>query len=360
MPLFRRESPEERQQKEAAQAAAAQQAQIQARSLQALQAGGLPIRAQERIAQIRAGAGQPSPFSSDLSVDELLLIRQTGYEPIGLVAGSSVYHIGWNRWTYTGELDAQTRALYDAVRLALDRLRQEAQGIGAVGVVGVRLELKRPAWGESLVEVIVLGTALRARGAGPAAEPFLSGLSAQEFWSLLRAGCRPVGLAFGNSTYYVYTNWRASQQNWSWYNQEVERYSQGLREAQAAAFGRMHATGASLQATGIVGVHIAHTLHRLPYDDDDALDDYVVEYISWGTAIREAPTDPRIDRPAMVLDLEDARRTPRITLGSVSVVPVAGAEPPATAQPERGGVVEGAGGLLEVGATLGEIFDSFS
>jgi uncharacterized protein YbjQ (UPF0145 family) len=326
MPLFHRESAEDRSQKDAARAAAAQEAEVQERSLQALRAGGLPVRAQERVAQLRAAAGQSLLFTGDLSSNELLLIRQTGYEALGLVAGSSVYHIGWNRWTYTGELDAQTRALGDAARLATDRLRQEAQGMGAVGVVGVRLEIKRPDWGERLVEVIAMGTALRVSGAGPAAEPFLSALSAQEFYNLLRAGSRPLGLAFGNCTYYVYTNWRAARQNLSWYNQEVERYSVALRAAQGAAFGRMQAAGARLQADGIVGVNIAHTLHRIPYgngDDDQASDDYVVEYIAWGTAIREAPAQSHVVRPSMALDLEDARRTSRITVGTQAVMPVA-------------------------------------
>src|SRR6202011_225248 len=102
-------------------------------------------------------------------------------------------------------------------------------------------------------------------GAGPAAEPFLSGLDAQDFWSLLRAGCRPLGLAFGNCSYYVYTDWRTVRQNRSWYNQEVQWYSRALRQAQDGAFRRMHAAGASVQAHGVVGVQIPHTLHRIPY-----------------------------------------------------------------------------------------------
>lgn len=320
MPLFHRETAEDRLRREAA----ARDAETQARSLQALQGGGLPLRAQERSAQVRAAADRPSPFSSDLSVDEMLLLRQSGYEPLGLAMGSSVYHIGWNRWTATGEMQAQTHALQEAVRLAADRLRQEAQGMGAVGVVGARLEIRRPGWGESLVEVVVLGTAIRVRAAGPAAVPFLSGLSAQEFWSLLRAGSRPVGLAFGNCSFYIYTNWRAAWQNMSWYNQEVERYSLALRQAQGAAFSRLHAAAAGAHADGIVGVRIRHTLHPIPYGDDDNRQyDYVVEYVAWGTAIREAPAEPPSLQPAIAVNLEDARRTPRLTIGAVDVLPIA-------------------------------------
>src|SRR5271166_1853666 len=101
MPLFHRESPEERQRKERAQQEAALAASLDERSRNALAAGGIPVRAQERIAAIRGASGNIPIFSSDLSVDELALVHQTGYEPLALVAGSSVFHIGWNRWTLT-------------------------------------------------------------------------------------------------------------------------------------------------------------------------------------------------------------------------------------------------------------------
>jgi uncharacterized protein YbjQ (UPF0145 family) len=323
MPFFHRESPEEKQQKEAERAAADLDAQLQERSRQALAAGGLPVRAQERVARIHdalsTGAGVPL-FSSDLSVNELLLTRQTGYEPVGLVAGSCIYQIGWNRWTFTGELDAQTTSMFNAGNLAIDRLRQEAKGMGALGVVGVRLEIRRPEWGERLIEVVALGTAIRSSGGAAAPEPFISGLSAQEYCSLLRIGSRPAGLAFGNSTYYIYTDWQAARQNMSWSNQEVVKYSQSLQEAQRYAFGRVRARAEAFGAHGIVGAHIEHTLHRIPYSDDDGNDDarsdYVVEYIAWGTAIVEAPVEARMERPSMVLKLEDLARSPRSTAGS--------------------------------------------
>jgi uncharacterized protein YbjQ (UPF0145 family) len=138
----------------------------------------------------------------------------------------------------------------------------------------------------------------------------------------LKAGSRPAGLAFGNSTYYVYTNWQDARQNMSWYNQEVAKYSQSVREAQRNAFGRMHARAQALGGHGIVGVHIDHTLHRIPYEDSDgdtneARADYIVEYVAWGTVIIEAPADVQMPRPSMVLNLEDLARTARSTPGSV-------------------------------------------
>ena len=40
-------------------------------------------------------------FTSDLSVNEFLLVKEAGFDPLGLVVGSSIYHIGFQaaRWT---------------------------------------------------------------------------------------------------------------------------------------------------------------------------------------------------------------------------------------------------------------------
>ena len=40
------------------------------------------------------GAEPRGPVHLDLSVNEFLLVKQAGFEPLGLVVGSSIYHIG--------------------------------------------------------------------------------------------------------------------------------------------------------------------------------------------------------------------------------------------------------------------------
>ena len=50
----------------------------------------------DRLASRRRGRARPATiFTSDLSVNELALLGQAGYEPLGQVMGSSVYHVGW-------------------------------------------------------------------------------------------------------------------------------------------------------------------------------------------------------------------------------------------------------------------------
>src|ERR1700712_5682324 len=87
----------------------------------------------QRLAELRDGL-----FTSDLSVDEFLLLRQNGFTPLGMVMGSSVYHTGIQpgRWKQSFELDTMSRAMHDARALAMSRMRAEAESLGADGFVG--------------------------------------------------------------------------------------------------------------------------------------------------------------------------------------------------------------------------------
>ena len=52
---------------------------------------GLTEHGQERIAELRSD----HLFTSDLSVNEFLLVKEAGFEPLGFVVGSCIYHIGF-------------------------------------------------------------------------------------------------------------------------------------------------------------------------------------------------------------------------------------------------------------------------
>src|ERR1700736_5482238 len=112
----------------------------------------IPEHARERLASMRAGAGKAGLFTSDLSVNEFLLVKQAGFDPVGLVLGSSIFHIGFQmgRWSKNQELDVLTQAMYQARELAMSRMEAEADALGADGIIGVRLEVNRHEWGEHL------------------------------------------------------------------------------------------------------------------------------------------------------------------------------------------------------------------
>ena len=89
------------------------------------QGGDLPTHARERLNIMRGDATHHSLFTSDLSVNEFLLVREAGFDPVGLVVGSSIYHIGYQRanWTQNQEMVVLTQAMYHARELAMTLLK---------------------------------------------------------------------------------------------------------------------------------------------------------------------------------------------------------------------------------------------
>ncbi len=109
------------------------------------QQNDLPDKAKERLNKMRGDAYHKSLFTSDLSVNEFLLAREAGFDPLGLVVGSSIYHIGWRMpaLSVSREMEVSTQAMYHARELAMTRMEEEADMLGADGVVWVRLKIGR-------------------------------------------------------------------------------------------------------------------------------------------------------------------------------------------------------------------------
>ena len=150
---------------------------------------GVPAEGRARLEQNKQGL-----FTSDLSVNEFLLITQAGFDPLGLVVGRSIYHIGLqvSNPRRSQEMTVLSQAMYDARQLAMTRMEEEADQLGADGIVGVRLEVGRYEWGQHMAEFIAIGTAVRHRDGvlhrAPNGRPFTSDLSGQDFWTF----CAPA------------------------------------------------------------------------------------------------------------------------------------------------------------------------
>jgi uncharacterized protein YbjQ (UPF0145 family) len=240
-------------------------------------------------------------FTSDLSVNEFLLVKEAGFEPLGLVLGSSIYHIGIQLASYNQnqELGVLTQAMYHARELAMTRMEEEADQLGADGVVGVRLDIGRYEWGADLAEFIAIGTAVKHRGGelhrAPNGRPFTSDLSGQDFSTLLRSGYRPVGLVMGNCVYHVaHQGLRASWKQMG-RNQEMPLYTQALYEARELAMERMQTEATELQSAGIAGVQLLQKSH--------GWGSHVIEFFAVGNGIIPVSGEHEIEKPALVLPL---------------------------------------------------------
>ena len=231
------------------------------------------------------------------------MVKKAGFEPLGLVIGSSIYHVGYQQGLYTQnmEMGVLSQAMYQARELAMSRMEAEADVLGADGIVGVRLEVGRYEWGESLAEFIAVGTAVRSRDGQSHRtvhnKPFTSDLSGQDFYVLRTMGYRPVGLVMGSCVYHVaHLGFR---QAWKTMNQNIEmpNFTQALYDARELAMARMQWEASQLGAEGVVGVNVKEQSH--------GWESHIIEYFSVGTAIVAATPlvddSPGLPAPAMTL-----------------------------------------------------------
>jgi len=275
---------------------APQQASYEAGSL-----AGIPASGRERIQRMKQEVARGF-FTSDLSVNEFLLVKQSGFEPLGLVLGSSIYHIGYQQasWNQNQEMGVLTQAMYHARELAMTRMEEEADQLGADGVVGVRLDIGRYEWGADLAEFIAVGTAVKHAGGelhrAPNGRPFTSDMSGQDFATLLRAGYRPAGLVMGNCVYHVARQGMLASLKQVGRNVEMPNFTQALYEARELAMERMQKEADELQSEGIVGAQIIERSH--------GWGSHVIEFFALGTAVVSTSSEHEIEKPALVLPLQ--------------------------------------------------------
>ena len=266
----------------------------------------LPKHALERLQGLRDEGSHKGVFTSDLSVNEYLLVREAGFEPVSLVMGSCIYHIGMQRgkWKQNMEMEVLTQAMYEARELAMKRMEEEAVDAGADGVVGVQLKVNRHEWGEGdIAEFVAIGTAVVARDKTidyktNHGKPFTSDLSGQDFWTLLNAGYRPLSLTMGTCVYHVAHQSMFQTMGNTGQNVELTNFTQALYDARELAMERMQKEAQEEKAEGVVGVHINEGSY--------GWGSHVIEYFAVGTSVMPVSSEHHIKTPELVLSLNDS------------------------------------------------------
>jgi len=239
---------------------------------------GVPDAGRARLEQNKRGL-----FTSDLSVAEFLLVKEAGFDPLGLVVGSSIFHIGFQQssWKVSEEMKVLSEAMYSARELAMTRMEEEADQLGADGFIAIGTAIKHRE-GEELHRA-------------PNGRPFTSDLSGQDFWTLLRSGHRPVGLVMGSCVYHVAHRGMFQSMKQAGQNVELPNFTQALYDARELAMERMQAEAEAVKAEGIVGVQLTEGSH--------GWGSHVIEFFAVGTAIVPYGEDHQIQAPTTVLDL---------------------------------------------------------
>jgi uncharacterized protein YbjQ (UPF0145 family) len=246
----------------------------------------LPPAARERL----AGQRETHSWGSTLAVSEFAAISKVGFEPVGQVLGAAVYNIGdagdeecpYGLAVYRHEgspayrppgsaprlVQAQppptgaaaigsarplVSVLYQARRAAIGRMTTECAALGALGVIGVRLEVGPFGDDEDILEFRALGTAIRAPGVVSRAQPLASDLSGQDFTKLVAHGWIPVGLALGVAVGYRHDDWLTKgQTRWTAGNVEVDGYSYLVRQMRSDARNELELDLVRMGADGVV------------------------------------------------------------------------------------------------------------
>lgn len=332
----------------------------QEEAMSALQGGQLHPRAKERIDRQKA-VGQKF-FSSDLSVREYLLCRESGFRAVGQVMGSCFYNVSLTGTTggslgivqsegnpdkffsnnfrgmrqTSGELNAITEAQLRARRLAVDRMLLEAHAMGAHGVIGVKVNTSNFDFTTRLTEFTAIGTAITVPGFENRGTTFTSDLNGQEFWQLYNAGYAPRELSFGVCSYYVKCDPQTRQmidptlvdflKGRSSNNQEIVPFTQGFYEARNLAMSRLTSDAMAVKADGLVSMSVDYNVQTIQYEvSNKTFHDLVVHFIATGTSIAKdherSEASKGIAKPKLQLTLAGSRSLMDVGIAGSSYVP---------------------------------------
>ena len=294
-----------------------------AASLARVLKGGIPTRAEERLAD-EAGPSRKL-FTSDLSVSEFLLAKDAGCEPIAQLMGSSIYHVGQipDYKGKTAEISIISDAHRESRRLALGRLWQEATLVGADAVVGAQLRERMITMGArgkggddggEVIEFTVVGTAVRApQLTHPPGQPVVTDLSGQDLWALVQDGWEPCGFFFDFCKYH---GWHVTSGGGG--AGEVTAANDCVETARKLVMDRILEQARQASAEFVVGSDLSIEVSEVPCGYGGCkLDDLDVNVSWFGTGIRKIPgwTTPTFDLPPRMLSMMSVGKRKDTSLG---------------------------------------------
>jgi uncharacterized protein YbjQ (UPF0145 family) len=257
-----------------------------------------------------AGARSRGTWGSVLSSQEFAAIGGVGFAPVGQVFGAAVYAAGSasgyacpgaprssggvppagpaapaRARSDPGVFGPLVEAMYQARRVAVDRMTAECAALGGHGVVGV--DLSSGSFFLGGLEFTAIGTAVRAPDAARRPRtPFTCAVSGQEFAKLIMAGWVPAGLALGISIGSRHDDrTTARQARWASGNAEVAGWTELVNESRHDARRRLEDDVRRLGAEGVVIAGMQMRVRERDCPVTVGRRDHIVEVTLTGTAI---------------------------------------------------------------------------
>ncbi len=259
------------------------------------------------------GTGESAPpaggggTTSDLSLDEIILLHSVGLEPVQVVFGIGCISILTGVWNWaTGPVTDAHDAFHRALEEAKESIRSQAHSAGAVGVLGVEVELQVSF---HRYTVVVTGTAVRpytdetghSHFSVNYRSPFLCDLSARDFVVLSSAGWYPLDLVAGASYVHAPRRTLGATIGQSTQNVELTNYTETLYQAREAAMEEMQSHIIQAGGTGLVDAKVI--------DRPVSFAHHVVEFVCYGTAVKMLAKEHTHPQMTVVLPMDDQVRT---------------------------------------------------
>ncbi|MFF4503712.1 heavy metal-binding domain-containing protein [Streptomyces sp. NPDC001401] len=290
------------------------------------------------MAAARIAEGRSSgTWSSALSTGEFAALRAVGFEPVGQVMGSAVYHVGRSGryWGYHDCLydgfaryafgsayapialsgagapsAALVQVLDQARRSALDRMTAECSALGGDGVVAAQLTVAPFAAQPNCLEFKVIGTAVRAAGTVRAPQPFTCHLDGQGFAKLVTAGWVPVELLYGMSIGVRHDDYGTRAQTRSWNNTEVSGWSELVHAVRSDARAHLRAQSGRRGGDGVIlsGGGLRIWGESCIRSGNNEQEDHVAEATLLGTTVAQFTARQAPSRTLTVMPLDPQRR----------------------------------------------------
>ena len=242
---------------------------------------------------------------SDLSLDEVLLLHSAALEPAQVVFGVGIVSIAAGVWTWSnGPVDDAHQAFQSALGRAKESIRRQARDAGAVGVLGLDIDIEVSPYRATVIATGTAVRSLRDKAGNPLfrinyRSPFLCDLSARDFAVLSSSGWYPLDLVAGASYIRAPQRGLGAAIGQATQNVELTNYTQTLYQAREAAMEEMQSQIKLAGGTGLVDAKII--------DRPVAFARHVVEFIAYGTAIKMLAPEHSHPELEMVLPLDDVK-----------------------------------------------------
>jgi uncharacterized protein YbjQ (UPF0145 family) len=211
-----------------------------------------------------------------------------------------------------GEVSQYSDIFTQTRNLALQRIVQEAQSVGANAVVGIKTNIL-PFAGTAVQEMLMIGTASHHEIDDPDIQKLgviTSDLTAEEMWGLAKIGYAPMQLVLGTSVYSLGLLGGISAALKNFVKGEISEMTELIYNAREESLSKVKAQASAIGADDVVGVK------TYIYEIGGG----VIEFLAIGTAVkRTKATTTKSDQlipQAIVRDKDTFFNTAELAYGA--------------------------------------------